>query len=104
MIRTIKFRAWDGVRMTTNGIAFNNSNGQMTAIGSVDLMQFTGLTDKNGTEIYEGDTDITGILVKWDEIAASFICVRDGSFIGHLGEISNLLLITGNIHENPELI
>lgn len=66
--------------------------------------QFTGLHDKNGVEIYEGDIDITGIEIKWDEIAASFICVRSGSFVDHLGEISNLLLITGNIHQNPELL
>lgn len=73
-------------------------------IGEVVLEQFTGLTDKNGTEIYEGDMDATGIVIKWDEIAASFICMREGNFVDYLGEISNLLIIIGNIHENPDLI
>ena len=56
-MREIKFRAWDNqAGMTYNGsVAFNgawtiNFNG-----GVAHLMQYTGLKDKNGKEIYEGD-------------------------------------------------
>lgn len=55
MSREIKFRAWDGDRMTNCGIQFNNTTGMLENKGNIALMQFTGLLDANGVEIYEGD-------------------------------------------------
>lgn len=55
MSREIKFRAWDGDRMTNCGIQFNNTTGMLENKGNIALMQFTGLRDANGIEIYEGD-------------------------------------------------
>ena len=55
-MREIKFRAWDGQKMldsqdlTQNGMYWDWLGKQ-----DVELMQYTGLKDKNGKEIYEGD-------------------------------------------------
>lgn len=68
MKREIKFRAWDGKQMYLRaGINFTGTcevpysdgewhTGDRPLLGKeVVLMQFTGLKDKNGKEIYEGD-------------------------------------------------
>lgn len=76
---------------------------------SVELMQYTGLHDKNGKEIYEGDivksffvdTDEAGneiykyyiIEVKYDEVLCSY----------KIDKFMNLEVI-GNIYENKELL
>lgn len=73
------------------------------------LMQFTGLLDKNGKEIYEGDIikirDIA-VEVYWDEGTAAFRLTFPESpgrlYLGHYDK--NLVEIIGNIYENPELL
>lgn len=70
--------------------------------------QYTGLTDKNGTRIFEGDiVDIIpedeSSVIKWDDDSARFViinsCERDfDNYWGHELEI------IGNIHDNPELL
>lgn len=57
--REIKFRCWNGEQMVSpdyidrSGIAYWKENSIPTCDGN--LMQYTGLKDKNGKEIYEGD-------------------------------------------------
>ena len=86
-------------------------------INEIELMQSTGLRDKNGKEIFEGDivqfedcyteTDFlyvnTGI-VEWSQ--GSFtITNRDSVEMGDLldGEFLDVTII-GNVYENPELL
>lgn len=119
-MREIKFRAWDKLTKTMryvlcidwlNGLVdlndriierkYNNSKDD-----GVILMQYTGLKDKNGKEIYESD-------ILWDEHneeycevifeCGSFVCKFETNSID-LADISDELIDIGNIYENKELI
>ena len=76
----------------------------------VDLIQSTGLTDQNGTEIFEGDVvriaDSVNAWIIWNEENASFatrgVISRDDS--EHLFGAPSCCEVIGNIHENPELL
>ena len=80
-------------------------------MSSIELMQFTGLHDKNGKDIYEGDVLDDGqdkpVVVDWNVKFASFCLLKKGWLFPHwFGESCNPedCEVIGNIHENPELI
>lgn len=76
--------------------------------------QYTGLTDKNGTKIFEGDIVITNIKgsntvckVAWADNVAQFQLWQFDT-IPHTPTVLNLgnydCEVIGNIHDNPELL
>ena len=120
-MREIKFRAWFKAKQeiiswkqlslefkdgfTTIWIPKNKSIEDAYDLDDIELMQYTGLKDKNGKEIYEGD-----ILHLWGgEYCQGYyefnqiFTVKDLSDSFYLGECENIEVL-GNIHDNPELL
>jgi hypothetical protein len=87
------------------------SPSQISGYYPVADIQFTGLKDKNGKEIYEGDILKTEtdkpMVVTWSKKFASFCISREGwafqHWFGEACDPENCEVI-GNIYENPELI
>ena len=110
-MREIKFRAWDKdnkemlYELDNKGYhedlmkPFDN----LDTKSYYEIMQFTGLFDKNGKEIYEGD--IIEQIFYGDEISKIILVVED---IRNLESIrcgsSKENKIIGNIYENPEFV
>ncbi len=143
MSRVIKFRAWDGANMTddvcpwrwdfvitknwhkcteSNGPGLFGSGGtegtfEVPGKSFKEVMQFTGLSDKNGIEIFEGDiVERSGHKYTVKYMPGSFVLAIGGRPV----EMSELierytkgsavafyfegLTVLGNIYQNPELL
>lgn len=119
-MRDIKFRAWDNKGkvmldwLCIRQSAFNRGETQLmydcfTSPSFINdcgftLMQYTGLKDKNGKEIYEGD------ILCWPKYEGKKLQTRwDVSWSNEYGgwvnwHPRNEAEIIGNIYENPELL
>jgi len=107
-MREIKFRAWDTLEKK---MVFGHFN--LPPVDTITktwlYMQYTGLHDKNGKEIYEGDilkyqSEIC--TVEWKLGAWLACCTKKDGLSGHwLGNNQEYIEeIIGNIYENPELL
>ena len=116
-MREIKFRAWDKENekmMKVSSLHLENKeisvkeNGTFRLFRMQNLMQYTGLKDKNGKEIYEGDIYHVGdknirYLVVWFDSGFEGKQLRSTSYAG-LKSWAKDIEILGNIYENPELL
>jgi hypothetical protein len=109
-MREIKFRAWNGERYV-----FGPRKGEinpswvlaMCSANDMEPEQFTGLYDKHGTEIYEGDIlSVPG----WPDFQP--VVFEDGCYYAKFGGNryrvggwkAGTVKVVGNIHETPELL
>ncbi|HET9146143.1 MAG TPA: YopX family protein [Sphingomicrobium sp.] len=129
-MREIKFRAWDkkskrmiydiqdaydglkGFEPREDDSAFPTSFGRFLDEDGVVVMQYTGLKDKNGQHIFEGDLIVekklnfyvTPTEIKFERYGWNVFGEMD---FGH-GASGDLrpedCEVVGNIHENPDLI
>ncbi len=124
-MREIKFRAWVLKDEALDGLMENMMEYDVESFhdplyeykqGNIILMQYTGLKDKNGKEIYEGDIvsrheggihfqeePLAEHVVKWGNFGWLPFEIGEGYQKCVYGEIYEFIVI-GNIYENPELL
>ena len=120
-MREIKFRAWlkeerkmvnvETLFIGINRLCFGNSKTEdlfFRDFEEVELMQYTGVIDKNGKEIYEGDITICkygpqiAMEVKWVDEGFRTLGKYDGD--NYVGFVKNNEEVIGNIYENKNLL
>ena len=121
-----KFRAWDDWRkrmsivdriyIDTKGVRLYDDFGEYWRdFRDVILMQSTGLFDKNGQEIFEGDVvrQVRTQSTTENEIIVGIVTMIEGAWLimndseqlaSYLWSETDTNEIIGNIYENPELM
>ena len=144
-MRDVKFRAWDkvskkmrvvdSIAFETRQSIFSDGDSRLPKVinvwgrnciedkdivvrrqsGEFELMQYTGLKDKNGSEIWESDIikvrDPYNNCWSTDSAAVEFSTgyvggwvISNGAQNLNLGSRQNHIEVIGNIHDNPELL
>lgn len=116
-----KFRAWfkQGSKMVNVAtIDFlekevKSHANVMYSFDEIELMQSTGLVDKNNKEIFDGDVLLTYddelAKVYWDDVLAGWFVdfIYETAELSEVADIQSsrsICKIIGNIYENPELL
>ena len=118
-MREIKFRAWDKINkdmFNVESINFQERKVYRDIVSyrefnDIELMQYTGLKDKNNKEIYKGDILFESFGERYYKVVfenGSFRAEFEGDFEEHSFDLIDVVLhrceIIGNIYENPELM
>ena len=124
-MENLRFKAWDkedreilevhGISFDVQGIWTNEmiddeSDGNFIFLSDIELLQSTGLKDKNGVEVFEGDV----VKTKYGEHGRHIgvVTFRHGKFLsigvkqyeGYVEELGCMFEIIGNQFEHPHLI
>jgi len=106
MNREIKFRAFENANCRNRMFEWSEIKKDFELwlnCKHTSVMQYTGLKDKNGKEIYEGDITDEGEVVFHTEYLGFFVKEDREEEYKPLYDFAFLEVI-GNIHEHPELI
>lgn len=118
-MREIKFRVWDKINKEMFNVEIMDFQERKVykdtvsyrKFNDIELMQYTGLKDKNGKEIYEGDILSNGNDEKPYKVVfenGSFRAEFKGDFEEYSFDLIDVVAqgceVVGNIYENPELI
>lgn len=119
-MRVVKFRAWDKeiekiypvleIDFVEEWVSmYSKMTGRhYNWLNNLVLMQYTGLQDKNGVEIYEGDIvrKSNGAIgqVVYLKATASYKLYNNGQIFDIFEADARYLEVIGNIYENPELL
>ena len=134
MSREVKFRGWDSVNevmlpvesinFREGYVSLNEGDNSLTdTLEMIELMQYTGLKDKNGKEIYEGDIVIFSVkgskkinktVMSFNKEHGAYLfgiykgvkmpCGKKTRMNKYTRKSVNNVEVIGNIYENPELL